>query len=78
VPGFALGLLLLNAVFAVALAIMPGSRHQALLLHALGLGLVLQQTAEYGLAYGILAAVLMFAVAIILVNQARRRFRAHG
>ncbi len=78
VPGFALGLLVLNAFFAAALATVPGSRRQALLLHALGLGLMLQQTVEYGLAYGIVASVLIAAVAVILVFQARRRFRANG
>jgi hypothetical protein len=39
---------------------------------------MLQQTVEYGLAYGIVASVLIAAVAVILVFQARRRFRANG
>jgi hypothetical protein len=78
VPGAAMGLLLLNALFAAALASVPGSRRQALCLHALGLGLVLQQTFEYGLSYGICAAVLIFALAAILVRRARLRFRANG
>jgi hypothetical protein len=78
VPGVTLGLLLLNTLFAACLATIPGSRRQALLLHMLGLGLILQQAAEYGLAYGALAAVLIFALAAFLVRQARRRFRANG
>jgi hypothetical protein len=78
VPGVAMGVLLLNALFAAALATVPGSRRQALFLHALGLGLVIQQSLEYGLSYGICAAVLIFVLAIILVRQARRRFRANG
>jgi hypothetical protein len=78
VPGVTLGLLLLNALFAACLATIPGSRRQALLLHMLGLGLILQQGAEYGLAYGALAALVIFALAAFLVRQARRRFRANG
>jgi hypothetical protein len=78
VPGYAIGLLLLNAFFAAALATVPGSRRQALVLHAIGTGLMLQQTLEYGLAYGVFSAVLIFAIAILLVLQARRRFRTNG
>jgi len=78
IPGVTLSLLLLNALFAACLATTPGSRRQAFVLHTLGLTVIIQQAAEYGLAYGALAAMLIFALSAFLVRKARRRYRANG
>jgi hypothetical protein len=68
-------LLALNALVLTAVAVCPGSRRQGAVLYAMLLGAVLYQGAQYGVAFGGLAAAAMTGVAILLWRQARRRFR---
>ncbi len=77
-PAAALVLVVLNLYFTACLCVVPLSRRQGLVLYAAGVAAVLQQAAEYGVAYGWLVAVVVGAIAVYLVSRARLRYRAHG
>jgi hypothetical protein len=77
-PAAALLLLAVNLQAGVCFCIVPGSRRQGLALYGIGIIAILQQTAEYGVAYGWLIAVPVAALAVYLLARARRRFRAHA
>jgi hypothetical protein len=77
-PAAALSLLVLDLYFTACLCIVSASRRQGLVLYAVGALAILQQAAEYGMAYGWLVAGVVLAIAGFLVSRARRRFRAHA
>jgi hypothetical protein len=77
-PAAALALLVVDLYFAACLCAVSPSRRQGLVLYAVGAFAVLQQAAEYGMAYGWLASGAVAAIAVYLVSRARRRFRAHA
>lgn len=79
VPGCAVMLLVLNALYTAAACIVPGSPRQAFFLYAGGVYLALYQGASYGPSYGILTFAAVWCVALLLWRRARARYRAfHG
>jgi hypothetical protein len=71
-------LLALNVLFSSTVAASPGSKQRAVVLYCTGLGMILYQGAEYGVAYGTLACLAASCLCGVLWCQARRRFRVHG
>jgi len=71
-------LLLLNILFSASLALNPSSRSRATFLYVILLAVILYQGLQYGVAYGVLAVVVMLGAGALLWSGARKRFRLNG